>query len=182
MGGLTGLCWLFPGLRSSLAAEWSLQPSLGTKAYYNSNLLLTPLPHDATYGYWVSPGAELAGKTERLEVNGRAAMDFVSYHGERTNIFLPLTARYKNEKDVFDFTGGYTRDNTFMGEFQTTGVVLRFTQRNLWTANPSWTEMRPKSSPFWVGFSFPMRLTRMGYVLGSSIIECLVGLPVCPIN
>jgi hypothetical protein len=66
---------------------------------YNSNLLLTPLPHDETYGYWVSPGAEFAGKTERLEVSSRVSADFVSYYGgvgtQFTNIFLPLTLRYK---------------------------------------------------------------------------------------
>ena len=110
---------------------------------YNNNLLLTPLPHDETYGYWVSPAAEFAGKTERLEVSSRVAADFVSYYGEQerrfTNLFLPLTMRYKTETDLLGFTGGFTRDNTLMSELLTTGVVLRFTQRNQWTANPSWT-------------------------------------------
>lgn len=110
---------------------------------YNSNLLLTPLPHDETYGYWVSPGAEFAGKTERLEVSSRLSADFVSYYGgvgtQFTNIFLPLTLRYKTEKDLLGFTGGFIRDNTLMSELLTTGLVLRFTQRNQWTANPTWT-------------------------------------------
>ena len=79
----------------SEAAEWSLLPSIGVKGVYNDNLLLTPLPHEATYGYWVSPAAEFAGKTERLEVSGRVAADFVSYYGgeetQFTNVFLPLT-------------------------------------------------------------------------------------------
>jgi len=44
----------------SEAAEWSLLPSIGVKGVYNDNLLLTALPHDATYGYWVSPAAEFA--------------------------------------------------------------------------------------------------------------------------
>lgn len=127
----------------SEAAEWSLLPSIGVKGVYNSNLLLTPLPHDAAYGYWVSPVAEFAGKTERLEVSGRVAADFVSYYGGEqskfTNIHLPLTVRYKTEKDLLGFTGGFVRDNTLMSELLTTGVVLRFTQRNQWTANPSWT-------------------------------------------
>ena len=127
----------------SEAAEWSLLPSIGVKGVYNDNLLLTPLPHDATYGYWVSPAAEFAGKTERLEVSGRVAADFVSYYGGEqnnfTNIHLPLTVRYKTEKDLLGFTGGFIRDNTLMSELLTTGVVLRFTQRNQWTANPSWT-------------------------------------------
>ena len=127
----------------SEAAEWSLLPSIGVKGVYNDNLLLTPLPHDATYGYWVSPAAEFAGKTERLEVSGRVAADFVSYYGGEqnnfTNIHLPLTVRYKTEKDLLGFTGGFIRDNTLMSELLTTGLVLRFTQRNQWTANPSWT-------------------------------------------
>ena len=127
----------------SEAAEWSLLPSIGVKGVYNDNLLLTRFPHDATYGYWVSPAAEFAGKTERLEVSGRVAVDFVSYYGGQesrfTNLFLPLTLRYKTETDLLGFTGGFTRDNTLMGELLTTGLVLRFTQRNQWNANPTWT-------------------------------------------
>lgn len=127
----------------SEAAEWSLLPSIGVKGLYNDNLLLTSLPHDATYGYWVSPAAEFAGKTERLEVSGRVAADFVSYYGGEqsnfTNIHVPLSVRYKTEKDLLGFTGGFIRDNTLMSELLTTGLVLRFTQRNQWTANPSWT-------------------------------------------
>ena len=127
----------------SEAAEWSLLPSIGVKGVYDSNLLLTTLPHDATYGYWVSPAAEFAGKTERLEASSRVAADFVSYYGGQesrfTNLFLPLTLRYKTETDLLGFTGGYTRDNTLMSELLTTGVVLRFTQRNQWNANPTWT-------------------------------------------
>jgi len=139
------LIWLVFGVQllEVGAAEWSLLPSIGVKGVYNDNLLLTPLPHDATYGYWVSPAAEFAGKTERLEVSGRVAADFVSYYGGQesrfTNLFLPLTLRYKTETDLLGFTGGFTRDNTLMGELVDTGVVLRFTQRNQWKANPSWT-------------------------------------------
>src|SRR5262249_24118606 len=110
---------------------------------YNDNLILTPLPHDATYGSWVSPATEFSGKTERLEVSGRVAADFVSYYGGQdsrfTNLFLPLTVHYKTETAKLGFTGGYTRDNTLMSELLTTGVVLRFTQRNQWNANPTWT-------------------------------------------
>ena len=43
------------------------------------------------------------------------------------------------EQDLLGFSGGFTRDNTLMRELLTTGLVLRFTQRNQWTANPSWT-------------------------------------------
>ena len=127
----------------SEAAEWSLLPSMGVKGLYNDNLILTAQPHHATYGYWLSPAAEFAGKTERLEVSGRVAVDYVSYYGgedtQFTNVFLPLTVNYRTEKDLLGFTGGFTRDNTLMSELQDTGLVLRFTQRNQLTATPSWT-------------------------------------------
>jgi hypothetical protein len=140
------------------AAEWSLAPSMGVKGIYNSNLLLTPQPHNESYGFWITPAAELAGKTERLEVSSRLAGDFVGYFGgeERrlTNIYLPLAVRYRTEKDIFGFTGGFVRDNTLLGELQTTGIVLQFTQRNQWTANPTWTRILTERLSFQSSLQF----------------------------
>jgi hypothetical protein len=137
---------------------------------YNSNLLLTPLPHDETYGYWVSPAAEFAGKTERLEVGSRVAADFVSYYGgvgtQFTNIFLPLTLRYKTEKDLLGFNGGFIRDNTLMSELLATGLVLRFTQRNQWTANPSWTRRITEKLSFQSNFQLNDTTYENGLRLG----------------
>ncbi len=142
----------------TFAAEWSMVPSLSTKAYYNDNLLMTPLPHDSTYGYWISPKLEFSGKTERLEVSGKAAMDFVDYYGGEptrfTNMYFPLRLRYRTEKDEWGFNGGFTRDNTLLGELLTTGVVLRFTQRNQLTLNPSWNRSINDKLVFMSTFQF----------------------------
>ncbi len=109
----------------------------------NSNLTLTTFSHDPTYGHWVSPGARFGGSTEALEVSGRMAADFVRYYGGQdvsiTNLYFPLSVKYKTEKDVFGLDGGLTRDNTLMGELRQTGVALSFTQRNYWNFNPTWT-------------------------------------------
>ncbi len=159
-------CWGVTGL----AAEWSLVPSMSTKAYYNDNLLLIPLAEKATYGYWISPGVEFAGKTERLEVSGKAALDLVDYYGgvkdRFTNVFLPLTMKYRTERDEWGFTGGFTRDNTLMGELLTTGIVLRFTQRNLWNLNPSWTRMITEKFGFQGTFQFSDASYQDGLRLG----------------
>jgi len=166
------LSGLFCGVQLSpvWAAEWSLLPSIGVKGLYNSNLLLTTLPHNATYGYWVSPAAEFAGKTERLEVSGRVAADFVSYYGGQQNNFfnihLPLTVRYKTEKDLLGFTGGFTRDNTLMSELLTTGVVVSFTQRNQWTANPTWTRSITEKLSFQSGLQVNDTTYENGLTLG----------------
>lgn len=145
IGQLIMLLWLLGyGMAShSEAEEWSLSPSLGVKGIYNSNLLLTTLPHHDTYGYWVTPAMEWAGKTERLDVSSRLAADFVGYLGGEdrhfTNVVAPLSVRYRTEKDLFGFNGGFTRDNTLLSELQATGVVLQFAQRNQWTFNPTWS-------------------------------------------
>lgn len=146
------------GVASCIAAEWSLTPSLSTKVYVTDNLLLTDLPHDPTYGYWVSPGAEFSGTTEKLEVKGKAALDFVDYYGGEktrfTNVLLPLSARYRSERDEWVLTGGFTRDNTLLGELLATGLVLRFTQRNFWSVNPAWTRMLTEKLGFQGAFQF----------------------------
>lgn len=161
------------------AAEWSIVPSIGVKGVYNDNLLLTPLPHDATYGYWTSPAAEFAGKTERLEVSGKMASDFVTYYGGEetnfTNIFLPLSIRYKTEKDLLGFTGGFTRDNTLMSELLTTGVVVRFTQRNQWNANPSWTRSLTEKLSLQSSFQFSDTTYESGLRLGLVDYQLLGG-------
>ncbi len=140
------------------AAEWSLSPSLGVKGIYDSNLLLTPLPHDESYGYWVTPAMELSNKTERLDMSSRVAADFVGYFGgedrQFTNVFVPLSIRYRTEKDLIGFSGGFTRDNTLLGELQATGVVLQFTQRNQWTFHPTWTRKLTEKLSFQSGVQF----------------------------
>jgi len=154
----------------SWAAEWSVLPSMSMKGYYNDNLLLTQLPHKSTYGYWISPGAEFAGKTERLEISGRAALDFADYYGgvkdRFTNVFLPLVMRYRTERDEWGFTGGFTRDNTLMGELLATGLVLQFTQRNLWTANPTWSRSLTEKFAFQGAFQFSNATYENGLRLG----------------
>jgi hypothetical protein len=153
------ICLLEAGLASHAdAAEWSLSPSLGVKGVYDSNLLLSPLPHAESYGYWVTPAMEVSNNTERLELNSRIAADFVGYVGGEdrhfTNVFVPLSLRYRTEKDLIGFSGGLTRDNTLLGELQLTGVVLQFTQRNQWTFHPSWTRKLTDKLSFQSGTQF----------------------------
>ncbi|NWF72171.1 MAG: hypothetical protein HXY51_03855, partial [Nitrospirae bacterium] len=153
----TGFFCVVP-LSVGWAAEWTVLPSIGATGMYNDNLLLTTQPHDATYGFWVSPAAEFTGKTERLSVSSQTKVSFVSYYGgdefNFTNYFLPLAVQYKTEKDVLGFTGGYVRDNTLLGELLETGLVTRFTQRNQWTANPTWTRQLTEKLSFKSGFQF----------------------------
>lgn len=123
------------------AAEWSATPLLTTKGVYNSNLLLSTGKNEV-WGYWITPAVKFKGATEVLEVEGETRADFVQYFGDQnrefTNVYFPLRTSYRADRHALAFEGGLTRDNTLMGELSTTGLVLGFTQRNMWTASPSW--------------------------------------------
>jgi hypothetical protein len=163
-------CIFYMTIRGAGAAEWSAVPTLSTRGDYNSNLLLTDQPHKAVWGNWLSPGMTYTGSTENLEIGGRAAADFVSYYGEQetsyANFSFPLSAKYRGERDRWSVDGGFTRDNTLMGELQKTGVVLAFTQRNLWTASPSWTHNLTERTDLVAGYQFSDAAYENGLSLG----------------
>ena len=166
-----GMMVLACGIHSaSRAAEWSAEPSLGVKGEYNSNLILTTAPHESTYGHWVSPGVTFAGSTENLEVSGKAAADFVRYYGgvEKglTNFAFPLSAKYRLDKETLAFDGGFTRDNTLRGELLQTGLVLGFTQRNLWNLAPSWTHAFTEQLSLQGGYNYSNATYENGARLG----------------
>jgi hypothetical protein len=166
--GITLLSWGLPW--DGRAAEWSAEPSIGVKGVYNSNLLLVVGPQKSVYGNWVSPAVKFAGSVENLEVSGRAAADFVQYYGGGnqtfTNLFFPLSVKYKIDREFLNLEGGYTRDNTLMGELLQTGVALRFTQRNLLNLSPSWTHMLTEKLSVQAGYQYANATYEDGLSLG----------------
>jgi hypothetical protein len=134
-----------PGIvdREAQAAEWSAEPSMSVKGEYHSNLLLAFGPQQSSYANWLSPATRLTGATESFQLSSRLAADFAQYYGGRdttiVNVYFPLSVRYRDTRSTWGFNGGLTRDNTLQSELLQTGVVLAFVQRNLWSANPTWT-------------------------------------------
>lgn len=143
---------------------------MAVRGIYNSNLILTSAPHNETWGEWVSPGLKFAGATENLEVSGKTEADFVQYYGGQdqslTNMNFPLSMKYRAERETFGLDGGFTRDNTLMGELRQTGVVLLFTQRNLWNVAPSWTHAVTERVSLQAGYQYSSASYENGLQLG----------------
>lgn len=148
---------LFHAASDGWSAEWSVAPSVSTKAEYNSNLLLFN-GNNEVWGAWVTPSLKFKGATEALEVEGGIRADFVRYYGQNdrrlTNLFFPVKSSYRWERMTVAFDGGFTRDNTLMGELRQTGLVLAFTQRNLGTAAPTVTVGLTERLSWQTGYQF----------------------------
>jgi len=154
--------------RGAHSAEWSAEPSFNVNGVY-SNLLLANGSNEV-WGYWSSPALKLKGATESFMIEGNAKADFVHYYGQQdrsfTNMFFPVGTSYKWERMTFGFDGGFTRDNTLMSELRQTGLVIAFTQRNLWTANPSLTVGLTERLNWLVGYQFTDASYENGLSLG----------------
>ncbi|MFO0773560.1 MAG: hypothetical protein U0172_02705 [Nitrospiraceae bacterium] len=161
--------WSLTAPHPAHAAEWSAEPAFTAKGIYNSNLLVTPQRVEVM-GFSTTPSLTLMGSTETLSVSSRLAMDFVEYRGDKntsfTNIFLPLSAKYHTERDTFEFEGGYTRDNTLMGELHTTGIVANFTQRNLVNVAPKWSHALSEQWSLQAGYQYSDASYQDGLRLG----------------
>jgi hypothetical protein len=167
-GVIVGCC-SYMTERGAGAAEWSAEPTIAVKGEYNSNLTLSNAP-GKVWGGWISPAVRFAGSTERLEVSGKAAADFITYRGDQdrtlTNLYFPLTARYTMERNTLALDGGFTRDNTLMTELRQTGVVLSFTQRNYLLVNPSWTHTVTENLSLQAGYQYVNTTYEDGIPLG----------------
>jgi len=170
VGGIVLMMLMVSSVPRSGAAEWSAEPSMTARGDYNSNLLLLPGDQESVWGIWLSPGTTFAGSTENLRVSGRAAADFVKYFGETdrtlTNLYFPLSIQYMTERETFGFDGGFTRDNTLMGEAIQTGVVVGFTQRNMLTLGPSWSHAFTERLSGQVGYQYANATYEDGVRLG----------------
>lgn len=140
------------------------------RSEYNSNLFLADGPQKSVLGYWLSPATKFAGSTESFQMSGRLAMDYVQYYGSGdtsfVNVYFPLSAQYRDERSTWGFDGGLTRDNTLMSELAKTGLVLSFTQRNLWGANPIWTYNLTERVSFQSGYQYQNATYENGLRLG----------------
>ncbi len=160
---------MFDGIGDTLAAEWSAVPSLSVKGIYNSNLLLRD-GNNEVWGNWVTPALRFKGATESLSVESEGRADFVHYFGDQdrsfTNYYFPLRTSYRTDRHILGFEGGFANDNTLRGELETTGLVLSFTQRNMWTANPSWKVGLTERLSWQSGYNFADASYQDGQRLG----------------
>lgn len=142
-----GICLLLAGVASipSMAAEWSLEPSVAVREEYNDNIHLTTAPHNSVWSTTLSPSVKFGGRSEILEVAGGARLNFNRYSGESgldtNDQMFTLTSGYKLERDTWGLDASYTRDSTLASELATTGIVQVRKQRNSSNVAPSWTHI-----------------------------------------
>ena len=161
---LKHLCFAFCGVLPPLgagscqAAEWSVEPSVGLRTEYNDNINLSPAPHPDVWGIKLSPDVKFSGETETLKVTGGLNVRINRYFGEggldTIDHTLSLRSNYKAERDLLGLNIDSIRDSTLLSELATTGTVQVRRQRNLLTANPTWTRALTDATSLSASYSY----------------------------
>jgi len=150
-GFLIGAAWS----AATVAAEWSVQPSVGASVGRDSNPLLVTGSHESATVESVSPGMRIRGKTELSELDLGLALDFQHYSTDQIKDADHQILSFKSfsrtsERTRFGLDGEFRRDDlrqTVEGVVPVGGVgdsdvglvqtdVTR-TRRNL---RPVWTQ------------------------------------------
>lgn len=154
------LCGVLLSLQagSSRAAEWSVEPSVGLRADYDDNINLSPAPHPSVWGLKLSPDVKFSGETETLKVTGELNLRINRYFGEdgldTIDHTLSLRSDYKAERDLVGLNIDSIRDSTLVSELATTGAAQARRQRNLLTANPTWSRALTEVTSLRASYSY----------------------------
>jgi hypothetical protein len=159
-------CWVFHialyqalALVPSLAwaVEYSAEPYVSFRTFYNDNFDLTTAPHDTIWGAFVAPGVKFNGEAENWKITGGADLKFNRYSESALNNTegaLVLSSNYRAERNTFGLDLGLIRDNTLSGELATTGVAQAYTPRNSLRINPSFSRALTEKTQLVFAYGF----------------------------
>ncbi len=147
--GKTGLYLLLVALPSiSIAAEWTVKPSLGVRQSYNDNIRLTTLPHPNVTTTTIKPTIDFGWATERANIDLFGEWKHNQYAGDpnlenRTDRKYELKSGYKTERSQFSLDGSYVNDTTLAQEdySEDIGATLAQLDRQTNRLTPTWSWM-----------------------------------------
>jgi len=123
--------------------EYTFQADAGAGQDYNSNLFLTPQPHEEIWGSNIGLNANFSAAEEIWNVTGNTRFQNYYYSDsnlDTENIFLTLIGNYsQNERTRWGLRGNYTRDSTRTSFTEVNDLVFQQVGRDGKSLNPSWT-------------------------------------------
>ena len=150
----TGL--LVPSL--SAATEWTAKPSVSLRLQHDTNLLLTPGPHEGVTGLTVAPHLDLSAQQANWDVMGSAELRSHRYWGQSglngNDQIYNLSSLYRTQRSTWQLGGGYAKESiTASSTFSPdVGLVSTQTQRITRTVSPSWTWQMTERAQLKLGY------------------------------
>jgi hypothetical protein len=140
------------------AQLWEVKGTAGVREEFNTNWLLTPLPHSDNFitSFFGTLEANRQTETSRLALAGTLRPVVVAGPGGTSYVdgSLALEGVRAYERDQLAASLGYLRDSTLRTELAQTGIVLSQTQRNLYTFVPSWTHQLGEATRVRLAYNF----------------------------
>jgi hypothetical protein len=131
------------GPGAAFGAQYTTDGEASLGGEYNSNLLLTPAPHQDVFGNSLNLSGGFAAETETFEFGGRARLQNLFYTEsslDTFNQFVTLEGTYlPGERHRFGLKAEYVHDSTLTSLSDVGEVVFSRVRRNSQSVIPSWT-------------------------------------------
>lgn len=145
-------------IEAARAAELSLRMSLRISEGYNDNVRLVSTSHPSVTISSVTPGVEVAARTETLTAIARAQATVNRYTRDTdlnaTDFGVDASLTQLNERGEFAVRAEFVRDSTLASELNQTGIVQANRQRTRANLNPSWKADLNERENVRVGYDF----------------------------
>lgn len=138
--------------------EYTFQAEASAGEDYNTNLFLTPQPHEDTWASNIGLNANFTAAEEIWNVAGNGRFQNYYYNDsnlDTENIFLTLTGNYlQSERTRWGLRGNYTRDSTRTSFTEVNDLVFQQVGRESKSLNPSWMYMLDEKTSLTLDYRF----------------------------
>lgn len=136
---------------NATAAEWSIEPKLNSRVFYDDNLRLQTDHPAATWGSVVTAQTDFSRRTELSQQSLALKLDRRDYYNidgiNSNNLFLDLSNVTTLEKHSFRADINYADDTTLTSELETTGLIQTVRDKTGLTVAPAWMyQITPRAS------------------------------------
>lgn len=155
----------------SNAAEWSASPSINLREDYDTNVLLTTLPHNSVASTSMVPRLDFGVASDIWQVSGVAELSRRRFPGhpelDSSAENLNLVSSYKTERSAWQLNAGSSRQSYLASQQINPNIGLFSANRDSDTKsiNPSWTWSMTELTLLQLAYS----QSDVSYVNGESI-------------
>jgi len=142
---------------TAISSEYVIESSIFSQAKYNDNIALTDGPHESVSAIIITPQIRgiIRDKNWSTSIDARLKTNTYTDHDlDSTDKLLNLAGDYRQERNIYAVTGGYSIYSNFNSDSADFGITSSRSDRKTLSFAPSYTRLLNEALSFRVSYSF----------------------------